>query len=195
MRIGIFYLAVFLALAGLVFSPVIPAEESLTQGQPESTANKSLQALAQAFFEWRSVQQPVQGDDIPRVERPDGWVPDVSPAAIESDIAEYTLFLQAVDNLDTSDWSITDRVDARLLRAAIQRVYWELEILKLPRKNPLFYLDQTLGSVFELLVLSSPMTESRANNIILRLENIPETTRHAKKNLDLAHPPVRPGHH
>jgi len=188
-RIGIIYLAVLLALAGLVFSPVVKAEESPTQHQPESTANKPLQALAQAFFEWRNVQQPAQGDDIPRVERPDGWTPDVSPSAIESDIAEYGLFLQAVDNLDTSDWSIADRVDARLLRAAIQRVNWELEVLNLPRKNPLFYLDQTLGSVFELLILSSPMTESRAENIILRLESIPETTRYAKENLDLA---IRP---
>jgi hypothetical protein len=50
-------------------------------------------------------------------------------------------------------------------------------------------VDQTLGSVFELLVLSSPMTEPRAKNIILRLEHFPETVRFAKKNLDLA---IRP---
>ncbi len=39
----------------------------------------ALQALAADFFEWRRVQQPVTGDDIPRVERPEAWVPDFSP--------------------------------------------------------------------------------------------------------------------
>jgi uncharacterized protein (DUF885 family) len=183
------YLAVLLALAGPVVSPAARAEESATQIKPEFKADAALQALAQAFFEWRRVQQPAQGDDIPRVERPDGWVPDFSPEAIESDIGQYTLFMESVDNLDTTGWSIADKVDARLLKAAIQRVYWELEVLKSPRRNPLFYVDQTLGSVFELLVLSSPMTETRANNIILRLEHFPETIRYARKNLDLA---VRP---
>jgi len=182
-------LAVFLAVSSLACSPLIRAQESTAQGRPENTANATLQALAQAFFEWRSVQQPAQGDDIPRVERPDGWVPDFSPEAIEADIQQYALFLESVDNLDTTGWSVADQVDARLLKAAIQRVYWELEVLKSPRRNPLFYVDQTLGSVFELLVLSSPMTESRAKNIILRLEHFPETVRYAKKNLDLA---IRP---
>jgi hypothetical protein len=176
-------------MAGLAAPACSKADEAVAESQVEMTTNRQLQQLARAFFEWRSVQQPAQGDDIPRVERPDGWVPDFSPEAIEADIAQYNLFLESLDKLDTAQWSITDQVDARLLKAAIQRVYWELEVLKSPRKNPLFYVDQTLGSVFELLVLSSPMTENRANNIILRLEHFPETIRYARKNLDL---PIRP---
>ena len=182
-------LVLFLSMAGLAAPFCSKADETLPDSPAEVEPNRQLQQLASAFFEWRSVQQPAQGDDIPRVERPDGWVPDYSPKAIEADIEQYAVFLESVDRLDTTGWSIADQVDVRLLKAAIQRVYWELEVLKSPRRNPLFYVDQTLGSVFELLVLSSPMTESRANNIILRLEQFPETVRHAKKNLDLA---VRP---
>jgi len=182
-------LAQILTLFLLAFSPGLHAREASEQDFAEIDSGAALQALAQAFFEWRRVQQPVQGDDIPRVERPDGWVPDYSPSTIDSDLEQYAIFLSSVDRLETSGWTISDRVDARLLKAAIQRVYWELEVLKAPRRNPLFYVDQTLGSVFELLIISSPMTESRANNILLRLEHIPDTLRHAKKNLDLA---IRP---
>ena len=165
----------------LLLSPVVLAS------QPDR--DESLQVLAADFFEWRRVQQPVSGDDIPRVERPEGWVPDFSPGALDEYRERYHAFLQAVDQLDTHEWNITNQVDAQLLRAAIERLHWELDILKLPRRNPLFYLDQTLGSIFELLVLSSPITASRAENILLRLEHFPSTLKSARTNLDQA---IRP---
>ena len=155
----------------------------------EPTYDAALQALAADFFEWRRVQQPVTGDDLPRVERPEAWVPDFSPEALEEYRARHLAFLQAVDQLDTEEWSIGDQVDALLLKAAIERVHWELDVLKLPYRNPLFYLDQTLCSIFELLVLSSPITMSRAENILLRLEHFPSTLKSARINLDQA---IRP---
>ena len=155
----------------------------------EPAYDATLQALAADFFEWRRVQQPVTGDDIPRVERPEAWVPDFSPEALEEYRERHLAFLQAVDQLDTEEWSIGDQVDAQLLKAAIERVHWELDVLKLPYRNPLFYLDQTLGSIFELLVLSSPITMSRAENILLRLEHFPSTLKSARINLDQA---IRP---
>ena len=155
----------------------------------EPTYDAALQAFAADFFEWRRVQQPVTGDDLPRVERPEAWVPNFSPEALEEYRARHLAFLQAVDQLDTEEWSIGDQVDALLLKAAIERVHWELDVLKLPYRNPLFYLDQTLGSIFELLVLSSPITMSRAENILLRLEHFPSTLKSARINLDQA---IRP---
>ena len=157
--------------------------------EADRNLNPELQALAQEFFGWRAVQQPATGDDIPRVERPDGWVPDWSPAALTRYRAAYRDFLARLDELDHADWSKADQVDARLLRAAILRVRWELDILRSPHRNPLFYIDQTLGSVFELLIISSPITPQRAENIVLRLEAFPELTQAAYTNLDQA---VRP---
>ncbi len=148
--------------------------------------NPELQSLAQEFFSWRAIQQPATGDDIPRVERPDGWIPDWSPTALARYRAAYGDFLERLDRLDHSTWSRADQVDARLLRAAIQRVRWELDVLRSPHRNPLFYIDQTLGSVFELLILSSPITPERAENIVLRLEAFPDLTKAAYTNLDQA---------
>jgi len=168
----------------------------LAMYQPPAAAepehDEALQALAAKFFEWRRIQQPVSGDDIPRVERPHGWVPNYSPQALVDYQTGYDAFMRALEHLNQDNWTLADQVDARLLRAAIERVHWELNVLKAPQRNPLFYVHQTLGSVFELLVLSSPITARRAENILLRLEHIPKTLKSARKNLNQ---PVRPFAH
>jgi hypothetical protein len=161
--------------------------QPLAAAEPEH--NDALHALAIKFFEWRRIQQPVSGDDIPRVERPHGWVPNISPQALLDYETGYEAFMRALEQLDKENWTLADQVDARLLRAAIERVHWEVAVLDAPHRNPLFYVHQTLGSVFELLLLSSPITDARAENILLRLEQIPKTLKWARKNLDQ---PVRP---
>jgi uncharacterized protein (DUF885 family) len=189
MRALILLLQVLLATSLLCLNWVTWADESASGDKMEHVPDTNLQILSAAFFKWRSLQQPAQGDDILRVERPERWVPDYSPEAIAADLEQYNVFLESFENLTTSGCNTSDQLDAWLLKAAMQRVYWELEILKTPRRNPLFYVNQTLGSVFELLIISSPMTLSRAENIILRLEQFPVTLKHARKNLDLA---IRP---
>lgn len=170
------------ALKFLLICSLLLLPPAILASEPDRDV--ALQALAADFFEWRRVQQPVSGDDIPRVERPEAWVPDFSPEALDEYRERHRAFLQALDQLDTEGWSIGDQVDAHLLKSAIERVHWELDVLKLPQRNPLFYLDQTLGSIFELLVLSTPITASRAENILLRLEHFPSTLKFARINLD-----------
>ena len=41
-----------------------------------------LEALAAEFWTWRAAQQPRSRDDIPRIDRPAGWVPDFSADAV-----------------------------------------------------------------------------------------------------------------
>jgi len=181
---------IFLAGAGLLLGfSCLSADVQPQADEPGLKQYDKLQELSRSFFEWRRVQQPAQGDDIPRVERPDGWLPDFSPAALEKYRQQYGEYLEAVDRFETSGWAVPQQVNARLLKAAIQRVSWELDVTRAPHRNPLFYVDQALGSVFELLILSSPMTPDRAENIVLRLEHFPKVVKAAKRNLDQ---PVRP---
>ncbi len=175
------YLILF--LLGSLLVPCQPLFASETEHA------QALQGLAAEFFQWRRIQQPVSGDDIPRVERPDGWVPDFSQQALSNYRMRYRTFINALGQLDRENWTVADEVDAKLLEAAIERVHWELDVLKAPHRNPLFYVHQTLGSVFELLILSSPMTGKRAENILLRLEHFPQTVNSAQDNLGQA---VRP---
>ena len=184
-----FTIALLICLGSLPAGVLAAGDQESPEADAAPAGMAEVQALAAAFFDWRRTQQPVTGDDIPRIERPDSWVPDFSPAALDDYRRQYRQYLRAVDTLDTRGWDVAARVDARLLRAAIQRVHWELEVLEAPRRDPNFYVQQTLGSVFELLIVASPMDEARARNIVLRLERIPATLEAARANLDR---PVRP---
>ena len=105
-------------LFALLFCPVGPAPAGAAEATGlEDPGAAVIQKLAADFFEWRRAQQPAGGDDIPRVERPDGWIPDWSAEALQAYRRQYREFLRAVDRLDTSEWSVASQVDARLLRA------------------------------------------------------------------------------
>lgn len=174
-------------LAGLVlFLFVNLPAQTLPAGL---TRDPALQALATRFFNWRATVQPASGDDILRVERPDGWVPAVSPVDLSNQVRIYNEFKFMLGQLPRTGWSRTDSVDFLLLRSAIERVNWELNVLRTPFRNPEFYVQQTLGALYELLVISSPMTDVRAENIVKRIASIPATLRYARENLT---DPVQP---
>ncbi|WP_138758284.1 DUF885 family protein [Modestobacter altitudinis] len=109
-----------------------------------------LETLAEQFWEWRSAQQPRSRDDIPRIGRPAGWLPDFSAGAVARYRRELDGFADRLARIDVG----ADRasaVDARLLRSALARVRWELDVLRSWQRDPGFYVDQTLGCVFDLL--------------------------------------------
>ena len=151
--------------------------------QEAGSGPRELQALAEGFFAWRAVTQPASTDDVNRVERPDGWVPDFSPQALGAAQQKLEDFRRRLQALRPNSWPVAERVDYLLLRSALDRVDWELNVLRPARRNPNFYVDQTLGAVFEALVQPPPIGEARARNIILRLESIPNTLVHARLNL------------
>jgi len=151
--------------------------------------NSDLKALSIKFIEWRRGTQPITSDDIPRIERDPDWVPDLSPIAVANSNAKYKEFLKTLESIPQSGWSRADSIDYLLLRSAIERVNWELNVLDLPGRHPEFYINQTVGFVFDLLAISSPFTSQRAKELILRLNSIPKTLKNAQKNLD---DPVKP---
>ena len=174
-------------LAGLLLCVVVNLHaQPLPAG---ATRDPALQALAARFFTWRAIVQPASGDDILRVERPDGWVPAVSPVDLRNQRRIYTEFKFMLGQLPRAGWSRTDSVDYLLLRSAIERLNWELNVVRMPFRNPEFYVHQTLGALYELLVISSPMTDVRAENILKRIASIPATLRYARENLT---EPVQP---
>lgn len=145
--------------------------------------NKELQSLAADFFQWRMVTQPSTEDDILRVERPDGWIPDFSQETLEKNKQKYIEYLNQLKNISRNNWSRSDSIDYLLMHSGIERVNWELNILRSPYRNPDFYVHQTVGAVYELLLIHSPMTDMRMKNIILRLQSISKTLEYAKQNL------------
>ena len=151
--------------------------------------NKDILDLSADFWQWRYTTQPATSDDILRVERPDGWQPDYSASALREYREKYVDFRKRLDAIPKATWTRSDSVDYLCLRSAIERVNWELNVLRIPHRNPDFYVHQTLGALYELLVIHSPMTDNRMRNIIGILRSFPKTVADARGNLTEASAP------
>lgn len=142
-----------------------------------------LDGLTADFWHWRTAEQPLSADDMSRVERPAAWVPDWSPAAIEKYRTDLTVFEERWKAIDVATMPIPRQVDWRLMGSAMARARWELDVLKPWQRNPMFYLDQTLGGIFDCLLQPPPFSEARAQEIVQRMGNIPRILDAAKQNL------------
>jgi len=150
----------------------------------------ALDDLALSFWQWRAGEQPFTGDDIPRIERPAGFVVDWSPATVTRRGEDLRRFEEHWRELAPMPGApVPAQVDYRLLGAALARVHWELSIQRSWQRDPGFYVDQTLGSVFVLLLPPPPFSAARQDEILRRLQAIPGTLQAARQNLvDLRRP-------
>jgi hypothetical protein len=161
----------------------------LGAGLTTTAAADPLDELSQAFWTWRAETQPSSGDDIPRLERPAGWLPDWSPAAIAARRAALDSFERRHRTLDPTGWPVPRQVDYRLVGAAIARGRWELDGAAAWRRDPAFYIQQALGPVFDVLLPPPPIGPDRADLVIARLGHVARTLAHADGNLNDARAP------
>ena len=136
---------------------------------------RELDDLSSRFWAWRARQQPRSRDDIPRLDRPPGWLPDVAPDSVARHRSELASFEASLAALRPSD--VADRVDHRLLRSAMARVTWENDVL-LVHRLPRFWIDQALGPVFDVL-LRPGVDADRIAEVIRLLRAVPVTLSHA----------------
>jgi uncharacterized protein (DUF885 family) len=145
---------------------------------------QSLEKFSDSFWAWRAQEQPFAGDDIPRIERPGDYRIDWSPQTIElrkKQLADFELQWKSL--APPTSASIHDQVDYRLLGSALARVNWELSIEQGWKRNPLFYVDQTIGSIFLLLLPPPPFEPDRQQQLVTRMQSIPATIGNARLNL------------
>ena len=147
------------------------------------------------FWSWRAGQAPRTRDDLPRLDRPAGWRPAWSALDVEGyrrDIEDFAAAHEAlVARLDQiragarvggSVDERADEVDVRLLGSAIARARFELDGIASWRRDPWFYLDQTIGTVFDLLLPPPPLDEQRCAELLARLESFGATLAAGKDN-------------
>ena len=139
--------------------------------------------FARDFWAWRAAEQPVSPDDVNRIERPAGWVPNWSSAAVQHYRRQLDEFQAKWRTLDSSPWLVPRQVDYRLMGSALARVRWELDFTRSWQRNPEFYIDQTVGAYFEVLLPPPPFDAERTRHIIAMLNSIPGTVENAKMNL------------
>jgi uncharacterized protein (DUF885 family) len=148
-----------------------------------SAATEALDKLANDFWAWRAKRAPFTGDDVNRLERP-GGTRDWSRASIENQRKELAEFEARWKKLDPTQWAIPEQVDYRLIGSALARVRWELDINPSWKRDPNFYIAQTLTAVVEALTVPGPYDAARSREILARIENIPSILQQGAENLD-----------
>jgi hypothetical protein len=167
----------------LILLPLLFATGSFGQTPRPNPAFNELQKVSQDFWSWRARYAPFTGDDVNRMERPGGkrsW----SAAAIKKQFSDLAEFEKRWTEIDPSKWSIAQQVDYRLIGSALSRVRWELEVNPRWKRDPTFYLAQTLTALAEALTVPAPYDEKRSREILARIENIPSILQQAAENLE-----------
>jgi hypothetical protein len=149
---------------------------------PCRAQDATLSKLADDFWTWRAKYAPFTADDVNRIERP-GGTRDWSQSAIERRGKELTEFEARWKKIDASGWPIPRKVDYRLIGSALARVEWELDINPRWKRDPNFYIEQTLTPVVEALTVPAPYDEARSREILTRIENIPAILQQGEANL------------
>jgi hypothetical protein len=138
---------------------------------------QELDELSQRFWAWRARQQPRTRDDIPRLDRPARWRPEVEAALAVQRKDELGAFESELSGIRPDEDEVPDRVDHRLLRSALARVRWENDVLRV-RGIPRFWTDQALGPVFDAL-LRPGVDAARVGAVTRLLRAVPAVLAHA----------------
>jgi len=152
-----------------------------TGNTPSANAG-ALDKLAEDFWTWRAKYAPFTGDDVNRIERPDG-VRDWSRASIDQRRNDLEHFEARWKKIDASHWPIPQQVDYRLVGSALSRARWELDRNSRWKRDPNFYIEQTLTALVEALTVPAPYDEPRSREILTRVENIPPILQQGAENL------------
>src|SRR5437764_2208367 len=148
-----------------------------------SAASESLDKLANDFWAWRAKYAPFTGDDVNRIERASG-TRDWSRAKIDNQRKDLAEFEARWKKMDTNGWPVPKQIDHKLIGSALARVHWELDINPRWKRDPNFYIAQTLTPVVESLTVPGPYDDARSREILARIENIPSILQRAAENLD-----------
>jgi uncharacterized protein (DUF885 family) len=155
-----------------------PGFSAAVQAQPDS-----LEQLADDFWAWRAKHAPFTADDVNRIERP-GGMRDWSRASIDRRRKDLAGFEARWKKLDPAQWPLPKQVDYKLIGSALARVRWELEVNPRWKRDPNFYIEQTLTALAEELSVPAPYDEARSREILTRIENIPSILQQGAENLD-----------
>jgi len=162
--------------------------DATAEPKPENTQanSESLKKLADDFWNWRAKEAPFTGDDVNRIERPGPASAgrDWSRAAIDRYRNELAEFEGRWKTIDPNGWPIPKQVDHRLIGSALARVRWELDLNPRWKRDPTFYIEQTLTAVVEALTVPAPYDEAQSREILTRIENIPAILRQGEANLE-----------
>ena len=163
--------------------PVLVALLATAAAAPRQRGFEDLLVL---FREWRAFQKPPMA----------GGIPDYSTAAMSAQHRALAAWQRRLAGLDTTGWTVPQRVDYHLVRAEMNGLDFDHRVLKPWSRNPVFYVtvfgsqsDQPAnegphaeGSI-DLWTYQFPLSGERAAQLTSQLRVMPGLLEQARKNL------------
>jgi hypothetical protein len=146
---------------------------------PES--QQGFEGLARRIWSWRIENQPRPIDDMMRIQRGAGWLPDWSPDRIVARRRELANLQRELGEQQLSD---SLRLRGSLIASVLARSAWELDAMASWRTDPGFYVNETLGHLFDGLLAPPPFTRDRIAHLTAVLATVPSVLAAGKHNLD-----------
>ncbi len=118
-------------------------------------------------------------------------IPDFA-AIVQKQKEQLPIYRSRFDSLDPSNWSVHCKIDYLLLRSEMDKLEWELYVVRQTTRNPGFYVDQAIGNVGRLLtggrILGEnpalmPYTKERARAILKALDDTERFLEQGRRNL------------
>jgi hypothetical protein len=147
------------------------------------TSDEAVRQLGTELWTWRLPTQFRTSDDIPRVDRPHGWLPTFTATSVEERLERAAGFRERWVAIDRSTLTPTGEVDHRLLGSALARVHWECEILRNWERDAVLLASQAIGPYFDLLLRPPPFEEDRRGDLHHVLASVPAQLEVARDNL------------
>lgn len=175
---------------GLVVALALAARVPCAQAAPGTAApagsGGSYATLVKLFEDWRAFQKPPLGDGIP----------DYTPAAMADQQRRLPELQARLSALDTSGWTLAQRVDRELVRAEMNGLDFDHRVLRPWARDPSFYLaaidsesdtplreGRAMEGALELWRLRFPLPAAEASALRVRLQAIPRILEQARGNL------------
>ncbi|KAA9106569.1 DUF885 family protein [Microbacterium rhizomatis] len=140
-------------------------------------------ALSDDIARWAAAAAFRSSDDIPRIRRSPGWLPDFTPASIDERRVELAHFRERLAGVAVPEGDVAAAVDARLLGSVLDRVEWDLDVLRNWERDAVFLVGQILGPWFDLLLPRPPFSAAVEQGLIAVARSIPERVELARDNL------------
>lgn len=172
-------------LSGLLMAALLAVVAAGCQSQPkvEMSEYKDLLAL---FSEWRAFERPPLRDGVP----------DYTAGTFAKRNVDYQRLRARLDGINTTGWTVPQRVDWHLVRAEMNGWDFNRRVLKPWERDPAYYQSifmersdvpahegPTHHAVTEFWTYKLPLTKEDEKRLVADLKVIPPLMRQARKNL------------
>lgn len=178
------------ALLGTIGCTSEPVATTNPDTQNISEANAQFDALARSVVSTFPKLSPVAATGLGD-HRFDDRLDEISPAARAQARAKYETWLTALGDIDTSQLTRDNQIDAALLAQELRGSLWKQDVLREWQWNPLIYTSLSGGAVYSLMARDFAPLDERLMNAAARLEQMPRFLEQVRATLVPADvPPV-----